>query len=122
MFFAFLGVGAIGTAAHYALLIALVASSIMGPVAASSAGFVLGAFVNYALNYRYTFRSIKRHSVTLPRFMVVALAGFVINSLVMVLLTGPAGLYYLLAQVLATGVVVVFGFTMNLLWTFGRET
>jgi len=121
-FVSFAGVGAIGTTGHYLLLVSLVSGLGVDPVLGSCAGFVLGALINYWLNYRYTFRSDRRHSVTLPRFLTVALMGFLINSAIMFVLTGPAALHYIFAQVVATGVVLIFGFAMNLLWTFGRQS
>ena len=65
-------VGAVGTAAHYTVLIALVQSAGAAPVAASTAGAIVGAFVNYALNHRFTFASGRAHRIALPRFLVVA--------------------------------------------------
>ena len=47
-------VGAVGTACHYATLISLVELLAVDPVVATSAGFMVGMVVNYALNYRYS--------------------------------------------------------------------
>ena len=60
-FIKFSGVGVVGTAVQYATLFILVQLAGVYPVLASTAGFVLGAFVNYYLNYIYTFRSSKSH-------------------------------------------------------------
>lgn len=51
-FLYFAGVGAVGTLVQYAVLIGLAQISDISPVLTSAAGFVLGAFVNYILNYR----------------------------------------------------------------------
>ena len=83
-FVRYAGAGAIGTAAHYALLIGLVQLAHMGAVAASTAGAVTGALVNYALNHRYTFASARRHRDAMPRFLLVAILGIALNALVMV--------------------------------------
>ena len=56
-FVRYAGVGAIGTLAHYGVLIALVQSRATGPLVASTLGFAVGAAVNYLLNYHVTFRS-----------------------------------------------------------------
>jgi len=117
-FFRFAGVGVFGTVVHYLVLVAAVESVGIRPLAASSIGFTAGALVNYMLNYRYTFRSDRRHREALPRFYLVAVAGFLINGLVMLVLAEKLGLQYLLAQVVATGIVLLWGFSANSMWTF----
>jgi len=121
-FLRFTGVGVFGTIAHYLVLVLMVEGLAFTPLAASSVGFTVGALVNYALNYRFTFRSVRRHREALPRFYLVAVAGFVINGLVMLILAERLALQYLLAQLVATGIVLVWGFTANSLWTFGQRT
>jgi len=111
-------VGAVGTAAHYAVLIALVESAGTAPVAASTAGAIAGAFVNYALNYRFTFASGRAHRIALPRFLAIAGAAVALNAAVMAATLAVTSAHYLVAQVVATGVVLVAGFLANRRWTF----
>lgn len=111
-------VGAVGTAGHYLVLIGLVQIAHTDAVLASSAGFVTGAAINYMLNYRFTFRSTQRHRVAIPRFLGVAAAGMLVNSLIMALLTRGIGWHYLVAQVISTGIVLLSNFVGNRLWTF----
>ena len=117
-FIRYAGVGALGTAAHYAILIALVQALGTNVVAASTTGFVVGAFVNYALNHHFTFESDRAHRVALPRFLIVAGAGMLLNALLMAALLAILPLHYLVAQVVATAVVLVTGFLANRRWTF----
>lgn len=117
-FIRFSGVGVIGTAAHYALLILLVQLFAVDPVVASSLGALLGALVNYHLNYHYTFQSSKRHREALTKFMVVAVMAFLMNALLMYFFATFLQWYYLLAQVLTTGLVFLWTFIANLLWSF----
>jgi len=117
-FLRFAAVGAIGTAFHYMALYLLVEYSGSGPVLASSVGFVLGAVINYFLNYRFTFASEKLHTEALPKFFLVAILGLPLNSGVMAFYTSVIPLHYLLAQLLATGVVLIWNFTANRIWTF----
>ena len=119
-FITFAGVGAIGTAGHYITLIVLVQAGGVVPVLASSAGFVVGAIINYVLNYRYTFQSNKRHSETMYKFFLVAVFGAGLNGFIMYLGTEVGDIHYLLVQICATGVVVFFTFLLNRLWTFAR--
>ncbi|TKB90004.1 MAG: GtrA family protein [Nitrospira sp.] len=118
-FIRFCLVGSVGTAVHYSALVAI--AHFQGkPILGSAVGFVLGAMVNYVLNYRYTFQSASRHHETLAKFFATACAGLVLNTLVMGVLTGLLGVHYFVSQLLATAGVVLWNFTVNRRWTFHR--
>lgn len=117
-FASFAAIGAVGTGVHYAVLVALVSGLGWSPVPATSIGAVCGALTNYFLNYRLTFRSQKRHSEAMIKFMVVAAIGLGINAAIVKFGVQLAGLHYLVAQVVATGVVLAWGFLVNRVWTF----
>ncbi len=121
-FMCFAAIGAVGTAAHYAILLALVHRLAADPVAASIGGFVAGAFVNYVANYHVTFQSKKRHEEAIIKFFSVALLGLILNTLIMAFATNLVGLHYLISQVLATGMVLVWNFAGNRFWTFREAT
>jgi putative flippase GtrA len=114
-------VGATGTVTHYAVLMAAVIGLGAAPVAASSAGAAIGAVVNYLLNYRFTFDSSKRHAEAAVKFAVVAAAGVLLNSAMLSATLYLAGVHYLMAQVVATAAVLMFGFVANRLWTFRSQ-
>jgi putative flippase GtrA len=120
-FVRFAAAGALGALAHYALLLALVEGAGAGPVTGSVAGFALGAVVNYALARAVVFRSGRTHAEALPRFFAVAGVGLLFNGLLMRLLTHAVGMHYLLAQVLTTGLLLLWHYAGNALWTFGRK-
>lgn len=117
-FVGFAAVGLVGTAAHYLLLVALVEGLGADPVAGSVAGFCLGALVNYGMSHRFVFRSDRAHREALPRFFAVALSGLAWNTLLMGLFIRYLGWPYLPAQVLTTGLLVVWHYAVNALWTF----
>ncbi len=117
-FVRFLGVGCVSAIGHYGLLILLVQAAGVAAVPASSAGALLGAWINYSLNYRFTFRSNKRHLESVSRFAVVAVVGLLLNTLFMWIGADLLGLHYLLAQVLTTGLVLLWSFGANRFWTF----
>ena len=117
-FLRFATVGGIATAIHYLILVALVQGVNMNAVWASTIGFIISAVCNYLLNYRFTFRSNVEHRRAVIKFFVVAGVGLMLNSLTMLITTEYMGLHYLLAQVLATGLVLLWNFTGNRLWTF----
>jgi putative flippase GtrA len=112
------GAGAIGTAAHFVTLVALVQLAGAGPVGASTVGAIVGAIINYALNYRFTFASRRAHHVALPRFGAIAAAGIVLNAAVLSAVLALAHPHYLVAQIVATGAVLIAGFLANRKWTF----
>lgn len=117
-FLRFATVGGIATAIHYLILIALVHGANMNAVWASSLGFITSAVCNYMLNYHFTFRSNVEHRNAVIKFFIVAGVGLILNSLTMLILSEFMGLHYLLAQVLATGIVLLWNFSGNRLWTF----
>jgi putative flippase GtrA len=132
-FVRFAGVGAIGTGAHYLTLFALMAVA-THPTAATSAGAVIGALVNYALNYRYTFHSRQRHRDTLWRFLALAIIGLMLNGGIMhglLALAARAGIVadpahapiwiVLVIQIIATGAVLLWNFAGNRWWTFAED-
>lgn len=114
----FSGVGCISAIGHFGLLIALVQGMHVMPVAASAAGALLGAGINYSLNYRYTFHCNQRHSETMLKFAVVATAGLLLNTLLMWLCIVQLGLHYLIGQIITTGLVLIWSFLGNRYWSF----
>jgi len=115
-FLRFSGVGAIGTSGHYATLLILVEFARVNSVIASGTGFVVGALINYHLNKEYTFRSAVSHRTGLPKFMTIAFIGLVLNTMTMSIIAGK--LHYLLAQIIATSMVLIWNFLGNKFWTF----
>ncbi|MCB4767150.1 GtrA family protein [Ancylobacter sp. Lp-2] len=117
-FLLFAALGALGTLAQYAVLVALASGAGIDPVVASTAGFLTGGVVNYLLSRRIAFRSDRPHSEAAPRFFLVAGCGLVLNALMMAGFTRGLGLPYLPSQLMATGLLVVWHYAGNLLWTF----
>ena len=117
-FLTFAAVGLVGTGAHYATLTGLVELGGLDPVKGSVLGFIVGAFVNYILNYRITFHSDKRHREALAKFFAVAGSGFVLNALLMTVLVNSMGVQYMLAQIGVTGFLVFWHYALNAIWTF----
>lgn len=113
---AYAAAGAVGTAAHYALAATFVLAGVP-LVAATSAGFALGATLNYRLARDRVFvaRATARSA---PRFLVVALAGAVLNAMVVALVAPALGA--VAAQLLASASVLVAGFGANARWSFAR--
>jgi putative flippase GtrA len=118
MFLRYTGSGAVGTAAHYAVLMTLVSVFHAAPTLGTALGFIVGAGINYAFNYRFTFRSDRRHREAMPRFLALALLGFCLNVGIVSVGTGLFHFHYLIPQVAATALVLVTTFVGNRIWTF----
>jgi putative flippase GtrA len=120
-FLMFAGIGAIGTLGHYTTLIVLVQFWRVDPVFASSFGFVVGAVINYILNYHFTFNSSKRHREALTKFLIAATIGAGINGCIMYAGVENTNINYLVIQIFATGIVLLWNFIVNKLWTFAHH-
>lgn len=117
-FVKFTGVGFVSAIGHYGLLIALVQLAAVPAVPASAAGALLGAVINYSLNYRYTFRSTRQHREAVLRFAAIAAIGLALNTLFMWVGVVLIGAHYLLSQVVTTVLVLIWNFAGNRYWTF----
>lgn len=117
----FVGVGGVATIAHYSVLIALVELAGVDSTIGALAGFIAGGIVSYTLNYRWTFRSERDHAQAAPRFFSIAAVGFVLTGILMEIFTDHLHIPYLLAQMMTTGMVIVWHYLGNKLWTF-RES
>ena len=115
---AFAGVGVAAAIVHYGLLIALVELAAWRPTMATLIGYIGGGIVSYILNRSLTYRSDRPHEEAGWRFAVVAGVGFVLTYGLMELLHGRAGVPYVLAQVMITGLVLIWSFFAHKLWSF----
>jgi putative flippase GtrA len=112
------GAGIAAVIVHYSALIGLVQTGTLDAVPAALCGYVAGGGVSYALNRRHTYRSDRPHQEAAWRFAVVATVGFLITWAVMHVLVDRWSLPYLLAQVLTTGLVMMWSFSAHKWWTF----
>lgn len=117
-FMRFATAGAVGTSIQYLLLFVLVESFALNAVFASSLGFLAGAAANFLLGHNWVFRSPLRYRDTVLQFAAVAGVGLLLNALLMYLAVDLIGLHYLLAQLCATGLVLIWNFLGNRMWTF----
>lgn len=111
-------VGGVATAVQYGGLVLLAELAGLSAVRASTIAFFCSAMTNYALNRRFTFDADLPHATSLPRFAMVVAGGLVLNAIVMAAGTGPLGLHYALAQLLASAVVFAWNFVCHRHWTF----
>jgi putative flippase GtrA len=120
-FFWYIIAGGIATAVHYAVLIALVEWAGLSAAPSAFIGALTGAVVAYLVNRHITFAgSTARHRQAVPRFMAIALVGAVLNGALVWLGVQQLGWHYLVAQALATVLVMGLTFRFNRLWTFAQ--
>ena len=112
--------GVATTAVHYGVLVALVEAWAVNPVAATTAGFLAAVLLSYLLNRRYTFDELPAFHAGLVKYCAAVSIGLVLNAGTVALLTG-CGIYYLLAQVIASGVALVWNFSAARLVVFSRS-
>ena len=116
-FLQYAAVGAVATAAHYAILVGLVEAHLLAPERAAALGAWVGAQIAFAGNAAFTFRG---HGATLAawlRFQVTAVFG-ALFSFVLVALGVRLGAHYVLAQIVATLINLVVTFEINRRWSF----
>jgi len=125
----FLMVGTVGTFLDFSLLTLL---KLLGfpTLLANSLSFSVGVINNFTWNRLWTFADAKGADWRrqLVQFLVVSLAGLVLNNTIVLLLENPFGTLlgqpdygYLPAKVIATGVVVFWNYFANRYWTFNSK-
>jgi putative flippase GtrA len=86
---------------------------------ANSTGFILAATSNYIWNRFWTFHSENSRIATeYLSFILISLAGLVINNLLLYFFTDKMKLNFYLSKLIAIGFVTIWNFIMNYLITF----
>ncbi len=117
-FLSFFWIGILAAIVHYSVLIGLVEAANRPVVASTLIGYVGGGLVSYFLNRTHTFRTGRPHVESSWRFVLVAGVGFGLTYGFMQLFVGQFGWPYLLAQLVTTGLVMVWSFAAHKFWTF----
>lgn len=110
--------GGLAAAVHFLILIVLVEKTSVDPTLATSLGFCAAIFVNYTMQYHWTFRSAGSHKSIFTRYVVITFMMLGVNTLIFWLLYDVWGLMYLFAQAIATGMVMFMNFAINKNYTF----
>ena len=121
-FLRFAAVGAVTTAVQYAVLWLGVDVWKAPAALASAAGYALGVALSYLLNYLVTFRSNRSHAAAAPRYVVVFGIGWCMNFGLMALFVHRWRWNLWLAQVIATGLGLVWNFSGSRWWTFRQRS
>lgn len=120
-FIRYVTAGGLAALLHLVVLVGLVELAGFLPTPASAIGFCMAVMANYWLQYHWTFAAAGPHRVVFVRYVLVTLAGLGINTGLFWYLLNEIELPYLIAQVLAIGVVVLFNYSVNLTYTFSNS-
>lgn len=111
-------VGVLGTFTHLTLLYLFVEFFQVSPLPASSIAFVWLVLQSYWLNRNWTFQSDRKHTSSLPRYIVVSMVGFLSNLAIMYLMLNVGGLWYMAAQTVTIVVIPLINYLFHRYWTF----
>lgn len=118
-FLTFSLIGAVAAAVHLLVVLVLVEATAVAPLRANLAGFALAFLCSYSGHRRLAFRDhALRHRQALPRFLLVAITGLVLNQLLFALLLAYAGWPWPLALALVLVLVAVMTFLLSRSWAF----
>lgn len=89
---------------------------------ANTCGFILSATSNYILNRIWTFESQNEKVATeYFSFLIISIVGLGLNNLILWLLTDKLKMNFYLSKLLAIGVITLWNFVMNFLFTFASK-
>ncbi|MEZ4919966.1 MAG: GtrA family protein [Saprospiraceae bacterium] len=85
----------------------------------NSTGFMCAVVSNYILNRIWTFESQDPAvAVQFSKFLLISLVGLAINNSIIYLLNERFKIKFYVAKLIATGIVTIWNFGANLLFTF----
>lgn len=112
-------VGATGVVVDFGITWLLKERIRLNKYIANSTGFACAVVSNYLLNRIWTFHSADPEvGVQFAKFSLVALIGLGMNNAIIYLLTEKYKLRFYPAKLVATGVVMLWNFGANYLFTF----
>jgi putative flippase GtrA len=112
--------GVLGTALHFGTLFFLVEIYEVGPIKASSFGFILTVIFSYILNYFWTFQTGGKHLTTFIKYLSVSCSGLLLNALIMYIGIDKFGFHYGISQVFVVFIIPMTNYLMNHFWTFSN--
>jgi len=117
----FCTIGVIGTGIDFGILNLGVLILSWNVYAAATISFILAATNNFFLNKYWTFTDKSKGSRFIgqyAQYLAVSVGGLLLNLGIMFVLIEQLDLWYNWAKVFATGLVIMWNFSLNKYWTF----
>lgn len=113
--------GGAATLVHYVVLIALVEMASFAATPAAIIGALCGALTGFMINHRLTFSGSKaRLQRAMFRFMLTAAASAALNGTLVWMSIHWLDWHYLLAQMVATVLLLLLTYPINRCWSFAE--
>ena len=120
VFIKFLLSGVLSAIAQFSFLIFFIEWMSLNPTFSSAAAFTISCIVNYLALYHWAFASDDKHHRVIIKFILATLFTLAINTILFWILLVQLGLWYILAQIIATGCVVIINFFLKKNYIFIR--
>lgn len=117
-FFRFGMIGVIATLVHVVVALLLHHLLEVSPLWSNAIAFITAWLVSYAGNWVWTFEAATTHRHSAPRFLIVALAGFALNQLIVLITSNWWGWPFWLALVPVVMIVPLVGFLASRYWAY----
>ncbi len=115
-------VGITGTVVDVAWLYLLVEFFSLNVIHAATISFMLAVVNNYYFNAKWTFeQKQKKYKAQKIKFYAVSVVGLFINIICMMFFVNLLAIYYIVAKLLTSCVVLTWNFLGNQYWTFFEE-
>ena len=116
-------VGITGLILDMIILYCLVEFLHMPVVPASAISFFVSMVNNFFLHKYWTFKDLSHHfERQFVSFFIIALANLAITVVCMYFFSDILKIWYMIAKVLTSIIVLIFSYTMNRMWTFKLNT
>lgn len=118
-FFKYSIVGVSGTILDLVFLFIFVEFLFLGVILGSVLSFIIAATNNFIFNKIWTFNNkSKEYRHQYIKFLLVSIVGLIITVFLMFVFNTLIGIWYILAKLMTSGIVLMWNFLGNRLWTF----
>lgn len=118
--FKFIISGGSATVAHLSVMAFLVWIGV-NPLISTSTGVIVGAIVNYILQYYYTFDANIKHKKSVRNYIITVSLSFISNFIIFWIFHNLIGVEVLIAQLLTSGIVAIQNYVVYKNFVFLRE-
>jgi len=81
-------------------------------------GYVVGFFISYLLNKKYSFKSKARYYKDFPKYFIGMAIAYVLNFIVLILLYRLLEVNKYTSQICAAIVYIIIGYVLSKFWIF----